>query len=1060
MQSSLPKKHKSLPFRAIFVSHTLFTLILLLCSVTVSAQSTGSLQGSVRDTSGAAIAGVKLRIASATTGLVREVVTDVSGVYAISSLPPGTYSLLLSSPGFAEQRRDAVLVTVNRDLQFNFELAAAAAQQTVEVQAEQPLALETATPTQSQTLGQREVQDIPLNGRHFIDLFPLIAGSVTPPQSGSLSAPTRGTGASGFNSAGNREDTTNLTVNGISHTDLQQNQIAFQPTINTVSEMRVSNSTPSAEFGRSSGTIVNVATRTGTNSFHGEAYDYLRNSAGDARNFFNPKGVAQTPFKRNQFGGDFGGPLWRNHTFFFLTYEGLRQRQGVTINSGVLTDAQRASATNAVVRQLLPYIPRGNDATGTTFIGSANAPVNINQWSASVNQTMSAADSLSGFYVFQTDKRNEPTLGGATVPGFGDVRYFRRQFLSLVETHIFNGSIVNEGRLGISRLRPNYFPANQVNPASLGINNGINAPIGLPVIAITSIGLSIGGPTTDPQYRGDTTIVVNDTISIPKGKHYLRTGGEYRRFISSNSNGTTGSFTFASPAAFLADQANAFSVTPSVLPSRIFVNAVNAFLQDSYKVSPRLTLEAGLRFEWNGTPTEGANRFVVFDPAAASLARLGTNGFQSLYGQQFFVEPRLGFVRDLTGNGKTILRAGYALQAEQPITNPLVNLSANPPFAAPLSFTQTTGGVATTLETAFTTASAASLAPSTTPRNFSDAYTQNFNVNLQRALTSTTTLEVGYFGSKGTHLRITRNVNQPVFTRGGAVAGVRPYLALSTNSPIAPGRTVGKITSYDSSGMSNYNSIWITATKQSSRNLQVNTSYVYSKSLDQNSLSSQAVVLQDSYNQASNYGPSDFDARHRFVFSGIYTLPLKAHPGFASSAFGGWQLSAVAQVQAGNPFTVVTNSGLNGTVGTIRPDLVGTVAKQHSFLANGSVQYLAPSVCAIAANGCAFAIPANSFGTLGRNTLTGPGFQNVDVSLAKSFPVYREANLQFRADAFNLGNHPNLGQPTAQFSFTAPTATAAGTVTAGRFGQISSTRFPIGDSGSSRQLQLSLKLLF
>jgi hypothetical protein len=1035
------------------------TFLLSVSSIAL-AQSTGSLQGTVRDQSGASVSGASVLIKSISTGLIRTSVTDNSGTYAASSLPPGIFEVTVASPGFAEQHRTEVIVTVNRDVLVNFQLAVAGTNQRVEVSSEALLAIESSTPTQSQTLNQRAVQDIPLNGRHFIDLFPLIAGSVTPPQSGSLSAPTRGTGASGFNSAGNREDTTNLTINGISHVDLQQNQIAFQPTVNVVNEMRVSNSTPSAEFGRSSGVMVSVATRGGSNAFHGEVYDYLRNSAMDARNFFNPKGVAQTPFKRNQFGGDFGGPLWRDHTFFFATFEGLRQRQGVTINSGVLTDAQRASATNAVVKQLLPFIPRANDATGTTFIGSANAPVNINQWSLNLSHTLSPADTLGGFYLFQTDKRNEPTLGGATVPGFGDVRYFRRQFISLVETHVFSGKIVNEGRFGISRLRPNYFPANQTNPATLGINGGITTATGLPVIAISSIGLSIGGPTTDPQLRGDTTAVLNDTLSILHGKNYIRVGGEYRRFISSNSNGTTGSFTFATPATFLADTANAFSVTPGFLPSRIFVNAVNAFVQDSYKASSRLTIEASLRFEWNGTPTEGANRFVTFDPSTVSLQRVQTNGYGGLYGQQFFVEPRLGFVLGLTGDGKTVLRGGYALQAEQPITNPLVSLSANPPFAAPLSFTQTTGGPATSFETAFTQASSASLAPSTTPRNFSDAYTQNFNLNLQRALTSTVTLQVGYFGSKGTHLRLTRNSNQPVFATGGPAAGTRPYSAIAASSPYAAGRAVGKITNYDSGGMSNYNSVWITATKQTGRHLQLNTSYVYSKSLDLNSLSTQGVILQDSYNPASNYGPSDFDARNRFVFSGIYTLPLAAKPGLVGTALGGWQLSAVGQLQSGNPFTVVTNSGVNGTAGTIRPDSIGKASIQHSFLTNGSVQYLSPSICAVATAGCAFAIPANTFGTLSRNSINGPGFQNVDLSLAKTFPVFREANLQFRADAFNVMNHPNLGQPTNQFSVTAPTATAPGTVTAGKFGQISATRFPIGDSGSSRQLQMSLKLLF
>jgi hypothetical protein len=1035
-------------------------LLFTTLSISVLAQSTGSLQGIVRDSSGAAISGANVHISSDATGLRRASITDGSGTYAASSLPPGTFEIIVSAPGFSEQRRAAIPVSVNRDVQINFQLATAGTNEHVEVNADTALAIESSTPTQSQTLNQRAVQDIPLNGRHFIDLFPLIAGSVTPPQSGSLSAPTRGTGASGFNSAGNREDTTNLTINGISHVDLQQNQIAFQPTVNVVNEMRVSNSTPSAEFGRSSGVMVSVATRDGGNAFHGEVYDYLRNSAMDARNFFNPRGVAQTPFKRNQFGGDFGGPLWRDHTFFFATFEGLRQRQGVTINSGVLTDAQRASATNPVVKQLLPFIPRANDTTGTAFIGSANAPVNINQWSINLSHTLTSADTLSGFYLFQTDKRNEPTLGGATVPGFGDVRYFRRQFISLVETHIFNGNIVNESRFGTSRLRPNYFPASQTNPATLGINGGITTPTGLPVIAISSIGLSIGGPTTDPQLRGDTTAVLNDTLSILHGKNYIRTGGEYRRFISSNSNGTTGSFTFATPAAFLADTANAFSVTPGFLPSRIFVNAVNAFVQDSYKASSRLTIEAGLRFEWNGTPTEGANRFVTFDPSTVSLQRVQTNGYGGLYGQQFFLEPRFGFVAGLTGDGKTVLRGGYALQAEQPITNPLVSLSANPPFASPLSFTQTTGGPATTFETAFTQASVASLAPSMTPRNFSNAYTQNFNLNLQRAITSTVTLQVGYFGSKGIHLRLTRNSNQPVFTQGGAAAGIRPYTAIAATSPYAAGRTVGKITNYDSGGMSNYNSIWITATKQTGRHLQLNTSYVYAKSLDLNSLSSQGVILQDSYNPSSNYGPSDFDARNRFVFSGIYTLPLAARPGLIGTAMGGWQLSAVGQIQSGNPFTVVTNSGVNGTAGTIRPDTIGKAGIQHTFLTNGSVQYLTPSICATATAGCAFAIPANTFGTLSRNSITGPGFQNVDLSLAKTFPVFREANLQFRADAFNVMNHPNLGQPTNQFSVTAPTSTAPGTVTVGKFGQISATRFPIGDSGSSRQLQMSLKLLF
>ena len=890
----------------------------------------------------------------------------------------------------------------------------------------------------------------PLTGNSdpLIVMLAEVLGGVTPPQNGSLSAPTRGTGASGFNSAGYREDMTNLMINGIAHTDLQQNQIAFQPTINIVSEMKVMNSTPSAEFGRSAGTVVNVATRAGTNTFHGELYEYVRNTVFDARNFFNPVTVAASPFKRNQFGGDIGGPIWKNHTFFFLTYEGLRQRQGVTINSGVLTNAQRASA-DAVVTALLPLIPIANNATGTAFIGSASAPVNINQWSANISQNFNAKDSLNGFYVFQTDKRQEPTLQGDTVPGFGDQRYFRRQFISVNETHIFSANIVNEARFGISRLRPNYSPYDQANPATYGINNGINLPVGLPAITISSIALTIGGPSAYPQVRGDTTAVLSDTLSILKGKNYIRVGGEYRRFISSNATGNTGSFTFATPATFDADQANAFKVTPQeYVPSRIFVNAINAYLQDNYKVTSNLTLEAGIRYEWNGTPTEGKNRFVTFNPANGTLQQVGTSAYSKLYSQSNFIEPRLGFIFDPTGKGNFVIRGGYAFQVEQPITNPLITLSANPPFANPLSFAATAGTPFVTFENAYAVATVSTLAPSTTPTTFKDAYVQDYNMNLQYALTRTFSAQVGYFGLKGTHLRLTHNLNQPT-------AGVKPFTAISASSPIAPGRSLGNITDYDSDGISNYNAAWVTITKQASRGLQLNSTYTWSKALDFNSLSTQGVILENSFNPQLNYGPSDYDVRNRFVFSAVYTLPVKGN-----MLVSGWQLTGIAQIQGGNPLTVFTNSSTNGTAGTIRADESARPSIERVLLASGSVQYLPQSICYTATAGCTFSNPVGTYGVQSRNSIYGPGFEDIDLSLDKFFPVYRESKFEFRADAFNLFNHPNLGQPVSQFTVTAPAGSTPGSVTLGTFGQITSTRFPLGDSGSSRQLQLSLKLMF
>jgi hypothetical protein len=225
--------------------------------------------------------------------------------------------------------------------------------------------------------------------------------------------------------------------------------------------------------------------------------------------------------------------------------------------------------------------------------------------------------------------------------------------------------------------------------------------------------------------------------------------------------------------------------------------------------------------------------------------------------------------------------------------------------------------------------------------------------------------------------------------------------------------------------------------------------------MDFNSLSTQGVILENSFNPQLNYGPSDYDVRNRLAFSGVYTLPVKGN-----ILIGGWQLTGILQVQGGNPFSVFTNSSSNGTAGTIRADKNGHPALERVFLANGSVQYVPQSICYAAAAGCTFSNPVSTYGAQSRNSIYGPGFEDVDLSLDKFFPVYREAKVEFRADAFNLFNHPNLGQPVSQFTVTAPTGGGQGSVTAGTFGQITSTRFPLGDSGSSRQLQFSLKLMF
>ncbi len=1013
------------------------------------AQSTGTLQGTVTDSTGAVVAGAHVVATEMHTGISRTVESDSAGNYALPSLQPGTYRLVVSTTGMQPSTLENIVLAVDSTERVEVKLGVAATVETVEVNgaAEQ---MNISDMTVGQVISERTVQQIPLNGRHFLDLGVLIPGSVTAPQSGFLTAPLQGLGAASFDTAGNREDTVNFMINGINLNDMSQNQITFQPSVATVSEFKVDNSSLSAEYGRNSGAMVNVATRSGTNEFHGEAFDYIRNNDVDARNYFNQHPVPMSTFKRNNPGGDVGGPVivphiydGRDKTFFFVSYEGLLQSQGLTINSGVPTTAQRATASDPIVQKLLTLVPDANDTTGTRFLGSASSPVTVEQYTGDLLDNIGKNDQLHLYYAWQQDKRNEPTLPGETIPNFGDHRTAHRQIGTIVETHEFSSNVVNEARLGFNRIAISFDPNFVANPTSYGINNGVSANIGLPQIIVSSIGLDFGGPSGEPQGRFDTTFVLSDNVSWLKGKNSFNFGGEFRRFANDNFNQDTSLFIFSTTNSFLADQAIQFSVTPQDVVSRIFENALGAYGQDVYRINSRLSLQFGLRFDWDGTPTEGENRFVGFNAATDQLQRVGTTGFSSIYSQNYSFNPRAGFIWDITGAGMTVLRGGFTMQNDEPVTNLASGLSSNPPFATPVLFTSNAQTPSVSFGDAFTAASGLpTLAPTTVARNFSDDYVESYNVNLQQQLPWGLVSQLSYVGSHGVHLRLALNQNQPI-------NGVRPFAALSAQSPYDPSKGLGNITEYNSIGSSHYNALWATLTRRFANGLDFNTSYTWSKSMDLNSLSTQGIILQNSYDPAGNYGLSDFDVRNRWVFSSVYAVPF-GH----NLLTRGWQLSAIAQLQSGNPLSVETTSSLNGTFGTVRPDLLSTVTPERVRLTSGAVQYLPQSLCYTPTAGCLFSSDGQHFGDMSRNSITGPGFEDVDFSLQKDTTLRGHYTFEIRADAFNVMNHPNFGQPLATMSI------GKGTITAGNFGQIVNTRFPVGDVGSSRQLQLAGRILF
>jgi hypothetical protein len=841
---------------------------------------------------------------------------------------------------------------------------------------------------------------------------------------------------------------------------------------------------------------VNLATRSGTNEIHGELFEFFRNNDLDARNFFNVATsstgapLPQAPFKRNDFGADGGGAIIKNKLFFFLSYEGLRQHQSLSVSTTVPSVNDRATVTSPAIRSLLGLVPAanlvgtgnpGDPNTFNLFSGGVLANVSLNQGSADIDFELSQKDRMHGYYVVQKDLREEPTAGGAigaNIPGFGDTRDGFRQLFTFSEDHIFSPEISNTVRLGFNRIHLIFTPNGLLNPADFNMVMPAGSPAasGLPFFNVGGT-LGFGGPTGEPQGRGDTTVVLNDGLSWLKGRHVFIFGGEIRRAYNNDIAFNVGSLTYSSIANFLADQANAFTVQLGSGNDKILQPSYDVFAQDSFKWEPNFTINIGLRYAWNATPSESANRFTNFDPVTGNLVQVG----QPYKQNNLNFQPRIGFAWEPFRNGKTSVRGGYAIMTQAPTTNIVSPLSGNPPFAVPIAASSATNAI--TAENPSAAIVGTSLGPTAINPNFDNMYAQDWNLSVQRQVTVDLGIEVAYVGVKGTHLQLTQNINQP-FVTDGFYASTRPYAALPATSPIIPTQCqapnpncpYGTINQINSGGNSNYNGLWVTVNKHVSHGLEFLGTYTYSKSLDYNSLSTgETYILQNAYNPRGDYGPSEFDTRHRFALSGFYQLPFKGN-----RLITGWQIGLVFQAQTGNPLnpTLAIGPG-TGISLTVRPDIlnpVGTTGNPSAYFQNavicepfnGTPSGGAPAIPACAATpnaslavpctfsstptkpgGSTYAIVPGSChpGSLGRDAIVGPGFVNTDFSVTKDTKITERLNLQFRSEIFDIFNHPNFGNPVL-------------TATSKSFGIIGSTRFPTGDFGSARQVQFALLLQF
>lgn len=1064
--------HRSLLILALFATSSAF------------GQSTASLSGTVTDPTGAVVPGAHITVHSLATGLDTNLVTDSAGIYVAPSLIPGDYSVAATASGFSKDTVPKVTLLVDTKVALNLKLSVASAGTTVQVESSAVSLMESSTITVGEAIDRETVQDLPLNGRHFLDLTVLTPGGVIAPTTGSLTATSRGLGANSFITAGNREDSVNFQINGINLNDISQNQITFQPSISTTSEFKINNQTFSAEYGRSDGSIVTVATRSGTDHFHGEVFDYFRNEALDARNFFNRSFNPATdlplvgntgnkaPLKRNNFGGSVGGPIWRGHTFFFFSYEGLRQHQGILQNSQVFSATQQAAyaankANDPIAAAIAALIPLPN--SGASYVSFTPGPVQIDQYTGDVLHQFNENNFLHGFYAFQKDVRTEPALQGDTIPGWGDHRAAHRQIGTLSYIHTFSPTLSNEARLGFNRIAIAFEPANTISPASVGLVDGLSGNVGIPQTTITDLSLVFGGPSGFPQGRDTTTGVLSDTLTKLASKHTIKTGGEFRRYLLYSFAGNIGSMSLTQ-ANLANDVTPVFAIQPNIIDYRIYADAVGAFVQDNFKMTPALTLELGLRFEWNGTPLEGENRISIFNPANVTLTRAGTNGIPAdgAYKQNYNLEPRLGFAYDLFGSGKTIIRGAYAYLVDQPVAGTVTILTGNPPFTTSVSYSNSAAPIA--LNNLYNNAKAASgFALGWVNPNFRNASIQDFNLNVQQELPwGGIVSSIGYYGSVGRHLLIVTNPNQAT----GVPGSPRPFTTLSASSPIDAGVSIASnITERNSISSSNYNALWVTLAKNMSDGIEFNMNYEWAKSMDLNSLGSQGgAVLPDSTNPAENYGLSDFDVRNHFAGTAIYNLPF--HRNRLTS---GYQLETIFQYQTGNPVNIVASSdGYNGNSGLIRPNLVGKITRKKqyipgqanvTFFSNPGAETYGGNVCDLTnyTSACTLEIVATQagaanapvaatlnytgLGNIQRNYGTGPGFADLDLSGEKETKIFESVTFTLRADAFDIFNHPNFGSPTNNVQSSA-------------FGQISATRFAVSDGGSSRQLQISGKFTF
>jgi len=1042
-------------------------------AVPLYAQVAGArIAGTVTDSTGAVIAGAQVTIKNTANGFTRELVTNRSGFYSAPNLSPGPYTVTASAKDFKSEVRSALTLMVGADVEVNLTLAIGAASQNVQVQGVAP-GVETNDATLGAVVNGQTVRELPLNARDWTQLAALEPGVAqirtqnTPADL--LIRGNRGLGMQ-MTVSGGRPQQNNYRIDGISINDYSNggpgSALGNDLGVDAIQEFSVVTANAQADYGKTSGGVINAVTRQGGNTLHGSVYEFLRNSALDARNYFDPATIP--PFRRNQFGAALGGPIKKDHTFFFGNYEGLRQDQSATQLAVVPTQAARngqlVAGAVTVSPLVTPYLdlyplPTSNIKGDTgTFTSITQQIGNEDFFTTRIDHIFSPTDLVHGSYMFDDGTLTSPDLFQTIVSG----TLTRRQLATAEYTKIITPACVNTFRVGFSRVSADIMkPIKALLPFAGDPSHGFvpGSPVG--VIGVTGLSGYTGGLGAGGEIKyGFNSFQIYDDLFWIKGIHSFKFGVNVER-LQANELGTSmpnGQFTFTSLAKFLTDQPATFTAALAggkVAPFNFRQTIVGVYFQDDAHLASNFTANLGLRYEMATVPMEVNGRLSNLRNVSDAAPHLGSPFFYNPTYRNF--EPRIGFSWDPFHSGRTVVRSAFGIYDVLPLIYEfgIAAYSTAPFFQR--------GTISSGLPAgSFPATAFPLLTPNQLKYQYIDShpkrnYVMNWNLNIQQQLGSNLIATIAYVGSHGMHQPFQfqdANIVLPISQQSGAYFWPTP-----AGSGVRVNPNVGQITGLQWNSSSAYDALQVHIVRRMTKSLHFGASYTWAKSIDTSSASDVGSQFLNSipnlpwFDTSVNRGPSDFDIRHNAVFNAMWQVPGPRDRGGVGWLVSGWQIGGIYQVSSGLPFTPIIGGdplGLKTSYPFAFPNRIFGADCESAVNPGNPVHYIKTQCFS-------FPTPATRMGNAGRNSLIGPLLSNFDLSLFKNNyikGISENFNIQFRAEFFNVLNHPNFSPPVGNnittfgnnilFSATGVPVTTAGLITM--------------TSTSSRQIQFGLKI--